>query len=201
MDHQVEPTENSRIMQDFPRISPFFWNTKPFLTSFPPSLPSAMPRVELAVYDLSNGLASQMSQAILGQRIDGIWHTGVLVYGYEYFFGGGIQKLPIGQFTSTNGLHPVQILHLGDTTIPQHLFEQYLSTLRSRYTQETYDLIHHNCNNFADEISKHLLGGAGIPSHIVDLPRIVFSTPGGVLLPPSPSPLPFSGTNVPLGIP
>jgi hypothetical protein len=38
-------------------------------------------RVELAVYDISNGLAAQMSQAILGQRIDGIWHTGVIVYG------------------------------------------------------------------------------------------------------------------------
>jgi desumoylating isopeptidase 1 len=138
-----------------------------------------MPRVELAVYDLSNGLASQMSQAILGQRIDGIWHTGILVYGYEYFFGGGIQKLPIGQFTTSNGLRPVQTLYLGDTSISQYVFEQHLNSLRPRYTQETYDLINHNCNNFADEISKYLLGGVGIPTHIVDLPRIVFSTPGG----------------------
>ena len=37
-------------------------------------------QVKLAVYDLSRGLASQMSEAILGQRIDGIWHTGKLQY-------------------------------------------------------------------------------------------------------------------------
>ncbi len=37
-------------------------------------------KIELAVYDLSNGLAAQMSQAILGQYIEGIWHTGVVVF-------------------------------------------------------------------------------------------------------------------------
>lgn len=37
-------------------------------------------KIELAVYDLSNGLAAQMSQAILGQYIEGIWHTGVIVF-------------------------------------------------------------------------------------------------------------------------
>ena len=31
-----------------------------------------MPTVELAVYDLSRGMASVMSPQILGQRIDGI---------------------------------------------------------------------------------------------------------------------------------
>ena len=24
-----------------------------------------------------------------GKQIDGVWHTGVVVYGREYFFGGG----------------------------------------------------------------------------------------------------------------
>jgi desumoylating isopeptidase 1 len=139
-----------------------------------------MSRVELAVYDLSNGLASQMSQAILGQQIDGIWHTGVIVYNYEYFFGGGIQKLPRGQFTTSNGLRASRILPLGETTVDQHTFEQYLNTIRHRYTQETYDLLNHNCNNFSNEITQFLLGqGQGIPSYIIDLPRIVFSTPGG----------------------
>jgi hypothetical protein len=41
-------------------------------------------------------MASQMSQIILGERIDGIWHTGVQVFGQEVnplraipFRGGG----------------------------------------------------------------------------------------------------------------
>lgn len=32
--------------------------------------------VKLLVYDLSNGMAANMSEAVLGQRIDGVWHTG-----------------------------------------------------------------------------------------------------------------------------
>ena len=31
-----------------------------------------------------------MSQAIVGKQIDGIWHTGIVVYNKEFYFGGGI---------------------------------------------------------------------------------------------------------------
>lgn len=37
-------------------------------------------QVTLFVYDLSGGLAKNMSKAIIGQQIDGIWHTGIVVY-------------------------------------------------------------------------------------------------------------------------
>lgn len=30
-----------------------------------------------------------MSQSILGQQIEGLWHTGIDVFDIEYFFGGG----------------------------------------------------------------------------------------------------------------
>jgi hypothetical protein len=55
-------------------------------------------RVQLVVYDLSRGMATAMSQSILGQQIDGIWHTGIQVFGTEYYFGGGIQMQPTGMF-------------------------------------------------------------------------------------------------------
>lgn len=49
-------------------------------------------RVELYIYDLSQGLASVMSQMLIGRQLDGIWHTSVVVYGREFFFGSaGIQ--------------------------------------------------------------------------------------------------------------
>lgn len=139
--------------------------------------------VELAVYDLSRGMARSMSQAILGQRIDGIWHTGIVVFGYEYYFGGGIQKSPRGAFAQSNQLPPVSMESMGQTTKTLAEFEAYLATIRNRYTAMTYDLINNNCNNFADTIC-HFLVGHGIPTHIVDLPRIVFSTPGGAMLRP-----------------
>ena len=47
--------------------------------------------VRLRVYDLSQGLARQMSAQLVGQQFDLIPHTGVEVYGLEYFFGGGVQ--------------------------------------------------------------------------------------------------------------
>ena len=37
--------------------------------------------VSLNVYDLSQGLAKSLSQAIIGHQIEGIWHTGIVVYG------------------------------------------------------------------------------------------------------------------------
>lgn len=142
-----------------------------------------MSQVQLAVYDLTRGMARTMSQAILGQRIDGIWHTGIVVFGYEYYFGGGIQKTAWGVFAQSNQLPPVQVLEMGNTTKTMQEFEAYLSTIQSRFTMMTYDLIHNNCNNFADTICQFLVGN-GIPNHIVDLPRIVFSTPGGAMLRP-----------------
>jgi len=140
-------------------------------------------RVQLAVYDLSRGMAMAMSQQILGQRIDGIWHTGIVVFDYEYYFGGGIQVSPWGVFAMQNGMQPSQLLDMGMTTKSKEELENYLRTIQSRFTAMTYDLINNNCNNFSDVVC-NFLTGHGIPTHIVDLPRIVFSTPGGAMLRP-----------------
>lgn len=43
--------------------------------------------VQLYIYDLTNGMAEMMSQMILGRHIEGVWHTAVVVYGREFFYG------------------------------------------------------------------------------------------------------------------
>lgn len=48
--------------------------------------------VELYVYDLSQGLARQMSRSFLGIQIDAVYHTALVFEGIEYFFGAGIQQ-------------------------------------------------------------------------------------------------------------
>lgn len=51
--------------------------------------------VLLYIYDLTSGMASVMSQMLLGRHIEGIWHTAVVIYGREYFYGGqGVQSVP-----------------------------------------------------------------------------------------------------------
>jgi hypothetical protein len=46
--------------------------------------------VTLYLYDISNGMAKSFSPMFLGKTIEGIWHTGLVVYGNEYYYGGGV---------------------------------------------------------------------------------------------------------------
>lgn len=51
--------------------------------------------VLLYIYDLSSGIASMMSPMLLGRHIEGIWHTSIVIFGREYFYGShGIQSVP-----------------------------------------------------------------------------------------------------------
>lgn len=61
--------------------------------------------VELYIYDMTQGMAAMMSPLLLGKfnflfsaikinyfqfkgrQIDGLWHTAVVVFGREYFYG------------------------------------------------------------------------------------------------------------------
>ncbi|XP_062221591.1 uncharacterized protein LOC133920950 [Phragmites australis] len=137
-------------------------------------------KVTLNVYDLSNGLARQLSTSFLGKPIEAIWHTGVVVYGNEYYFGGGIQASPAG--TTPYG-RPLRAVELGVTRIPREVFEDYLRDIAPRYTAETYRLLTHNCNNFSNEVAQFLVG-AVIPDYILNLPAEVMSSPMGPLIMP-----------------
>lgn len=137
-------------------------------------------KVCLNVYDLSQGLARQLSTTFLGKAIEGIWHTGVVVYGNEYYFGGGIQHSPTG--TTPYG-SPVKTVDLGVTHVPQALFEEYLQEISPRYTAETYSLLKHNCNNFSNEVTQFLVGST-IPDYILQLPNEVMNSPMGPMILP-----------------
>lgn len=47
-------------------------------------------KVTLALYDITNGLAKSMSMMVIGQQVDAVYHSSLIVFGREYYFGGGI---------------------------------------------------------------------------------------------------------------
>lgn len=68
--------------------------------------------VTLFVYDLSRGLARQMSAGLLGFQIDAIYHTSIKLNGLEYVYDGNVVAIRPG---SSHLGQPEQQLHLGTT--------------------------------------------------------------------------------------
>jgi len=125
--------------------------------------------VHLLVYDLSQGLARQMSAGLLGFQLDAIYHTSIKLKGREYVYDGNVVSIIPG--TSHLG-RPMQEIYLGKTELPMEVIEEYLDSLREIYTVEAYDLWRHNCNNFSNDLAMFLLG-KGIPNHIANMPQAV----------------------------
>ncbi|KAI4503512.1 hypothetical protein M0802_001734 [Mischocyttarus mexicanus] len=138
--------------------------------------------VELYIYDLSKGMASLMSNVLIGRHLEGIWHTGIVAYGREYFFGpAGIQSVRPG---GTHLREPQKIEKIGETYLPYSVFLEYINGLgTSTFAPGTYNLFKHNCNTFTEEVS-NFLAGTGIPKYILDLPEEILQTPFGQTLGP-----------------
>ncbi|KAK7002115.1 PPPDE putative peptidase domain-containing protein [Favolaschia claudopus] len=140
-----------------------------------------MAPVQLYIYDLSNGLAKQLSAQLTGRQIDGIWHTSIVVYGKEVFYGQGISTALPGR--SHHG-QPLQVVPLGETAIDEATWEEYLQDLKDHYTAEKYHLLDFNCNSFTNDCAGFLTGGS-IPAFVKDLPTDFLSTPFGAALRPT----------------
>ncbi|XP_077272873.1 uncharacterized protein LOC143903278 isoform X1 [Temnothorax americanus] len=138
--------------------------------------------VELYIYDLTKGMAAIMSPFLIGRQLDGVWHTGIVVYGREYFFGpAGIQSVRPG---GTELRDPQRVEKLGETYLPYSVFLEYINGLgTSTFASGTYNLFKHNCNSFTEEVSNFLVG-KGIPKFILDLPEEILQTPIGQALAP-----------------
>ncbi|KAJ7600908.1 PPPDE putative peptidase domain-containing protein [Mycena floridula] len=137
--------------------------------------------VKLYVYDLSNGLAKQLSRQLTGRQIDGIWHTSIVVFGKETFYGQGIDITAPGR--SHHGA-PLQIVDLGETSIDEETWWEYIDEMRTSFTADKYHLLDFNCNSFTNDCAGFLTGGS-IPDFIKDLPTDFLSTPFGAALRPT----------------
>ncbi|KAI1753472.1 DUF862-domain-containing protein [Xylaria castorea] len=136
--------------------------------------------VHLLVYDLSGGLARQLSMGMLGFQLDAIYHTSIELEGTEYVYDGGINAIRPG---SSHLGRSLERIYLGNTELPLEVIIEYLDSMREIYTPQAYDLFRHNCNNFSNDFSTFMLG-KGIPEHIANMPQAVLDSPFGRMLQP-----------------
>ncbi|SBT48595.1 conserved protein, unknown function [Plasmodium ovale wallikeri] len=137
--------------------------------------------VKLKIYDLSRGMVKAWSPLLIGKQIDGVWHTAVLVYDKEYFYGGGILCLAPNEFESYYDIKPVSVIDMGTTELQQSHFHEYLNGIQPNFTVDKYNLVSWNCNNFTNEVCNFLVG-KNIPQYILNTPYEVMSTSKGKLI-------------------
>mmetsp|Transcript_37864 Transcript_37864/g.55775 ORF Transcript_37864/g.55775 Transcript_37864/m.55775 type:complete len:579 (+) Transcript_37864:224-1960(+) len=145
--------------------------------------------VQLAIYDLSQGMARSLSSQFLGPDhiIDVIPHSAVLAYNREYYFGQGIQNSDPAQFRAMHGnIQPIMVIDMGTTTLSRMEFERWCHNVASReYSTSSYDLLSRNCNNFADYALRDGLNlNGGVPDWVLDVPNRFLSSPMGAMLRP-----------------
>jgi len=122
--------------------------------------------VELHYYDVSKRSARFLAPLLLGHLEDGLWHTGLVVFGKEYYFKGGVQVDDPG--TSDFG-KPTKVLRLGMTLRSRREMHAHLvHRIESLFRDDTYDVFTNNCNHFCDALALFLLG-----RHVPDEVRLL----------------------------
>jgi hypothetical protein len=74
-----------------------------------------------------------MSRQFLGIQIDAVYHTSIVIDGIEYYYGGGIQTCRAG---TTHHGRPMEVVKLGQTSLPLEIILEYLESLKTIYTAE-----------------------------------------------------------------
>eukprot|EP01062_Namystynia_karyoxenos_P061861 TRINITY_DN5452_c3_g1_i1.p1 TRINITY_DN5452_c3_g1~~TRINITY_DN5452_c3_g1_i1.p1 ORF type:complete len:1108 (+),score=301.27 TRINITY_DN5452_c3_g1_i1:118-3441(+) len=138
--------------------------------------------VYLHVYDLTKGWMKRLSRTLFGRQVDGLYHTGVVVYGREYFFEGGITSVPQGRtrFGKPGDEHN-QRRRLGRTQFSQEEFEVWVRHQeRTKYSRLEYHLVDKNCNHFSEDAVQFLLG-IELCEDVRELPSLVHTSAIGRL--------------------
>jgi hypothetical protein len=123
------------------------------------------------LYDISNGMASKASPYVLSpeQQVEGVYHSGVVVFGKEYFFS---RDTVFDEAGGTAFGKPKKVLRLGYTLWRQsELHKHIVDVLKPRFHRDTYDVIDCNCNHFSDTVSMYLLG-RHLPEEVYIQPKI-----------------------------
>lgn len=118
-------------------------------------------QVSLHLYNLSNRAERFVGRIVLG--MDGVWHSGVAVHGFEYWYSGPVYRCRAAR---TPFGTPETSVPLGHTLCShRELLVMVRTELLPRFAADSYDVLRLNCNDFCDALSL-LLVGRHIPSTI-----------------------------------
>jgi hypothetical protein len=95
--------------------------------------------VHLLTYDLSQGIARQMSQGILGFHLDAVYHTSVELGGREWVYDGGIVAIVPG---SSHLGRPMERILLGRTELPADVVDEYIDSIKGVFTLQVSGCAH-----------------------------------------------------------
>ncbi|GFE54502.1 desumoylating isopeptidase 1-like [Babesia ovis] len=137
--------------------------------------------VYMKAYDLSRGLAAQISPNLLGFQMEGLWHTSIAIFGNEYLFGSGISYYPEARCEQITALPVARRIYLGETYVTPEIFHTYIDSLKDTFSPESYSLLRWNCNHFSNTVAEFLTG-KGIPDEYVHMVERIESTPKGKIL-------------------
>ena len=124
-------------------------------------------KVYLRRYDIAHKMNKDMLSQIAGFKIDGIWHTAIEIHETEYFYGNGIEQCEPGTCARYGPL--VERTLIGETECSPDLLKEFIEDQKVEFfSKESYHLLDHNCNHFADYLSNFLVQ-KGIPPFILKL--------------------------------
>lgn len=124
--------------------------------------------VRIRLYDLVKGMAPRVSPWLLGREVEGIWHTGVVAFGQEYFFTRDCCCEVSGKSSFGS---PKKELHVGHTLWRQADLHKFIvREMKPIFNRETYDIVTSNCNHFADRLCLFLTG-RHLPEEVLRQPE------------------------------
>ncbi|KAH0573268.1 PPPDE peptidase domain-containing protein [Spironucleus salmonicida] len=128
--------------------------------------------VTLHIYDLSQGIAAQLSKQLLNKEFKAVYHTGVSLHNTEYFFGQGIQtgvplQTPFGK--------PIEQRVMGTTSKTVKDIYDWIFSQSTDFSESSYNAMTHNCNHFSS-VFLTFLGIQGFPQEILEQPEEFLST-------------------------
>ncbi len=104
----------------------------------------------------------------------GAYHSGLVVSDWEYTFAGHpgthtgvVQQRPkVVNALPGQEVQFFQTIEIGISPLTHAQIISKLDKLKERYPGNTYNLISRNCNHFANDFCREIMGGRGIPGWV-----------------------------------